>query len=275
MDPVLSARNLAHETAILASASRRAVVVEQSRSSLRASYALPNRMQALTRHQTVDVSPWEQTVTWAYPEMRLDSLPVIQDYSAYTSSLDQLDRNYLESPDAPRFILRQPGLALDGRNPAFEPPTTQLTMECRYRQIAADAAWQLVQRGEDRCGPLRLLGTVTATLDHWIHVPNAPPSYAVVASFQLSQGWKSKAEAILFKPPEVFLHYDTTNQEWRFVAATATDLHVVRPASTLGYDPGFTPDPMRRLSFSIPGEGSGAGVKVSFYEVHFDAASTG
>lgn len=274
-DPVVSAQNFAHETVILASGGRRAAVIEQSRRSLRASYALSNRMQALTRDQTVDVSPWEQTVTWAYSEMRLDSLPVIQDYSAYTPSLDQLDSNYLESPDAPRFILRQPGLAVDGRNPAFEPPVAQLTMECRYRQIEADASWQLVERGADRCGPSRFLGSVTTTLDHWIQVPSAPASDAVVASFQLSQGWKAKVEAIVFKPPEVFLHYNTIHQEWRFVAATGIGPHVIRPASTLGYDPGFTPEPMTRLSTSIPGEGTDAGVTVLFYEVHFGTVSAG
>ncbi len=273
--PILSARNFGHEITTLASANRRAAMIEQSRNSLRATYAIPPQILAIMRGQTVDISPWEQNVAWAYPEIRFDPLPVIQDYSAYTPSLDGLDRSYVESRDAPSFILRQSGPALDGRNPAFEPPATQLTIECRYRQVAADTSWQLLQRRADRCGPIRFIGSVTTRFDHWIPLPNAPTTDAVVASFQLYQGWKSSLESILFKPSNVFLNDNTMGHDWRFVTATAPDLHVLRPASTLGYDPGFTPEAIGRLALSLPGNSSDAGAKVSFYAVHFAAPPTG
>ena len=94
-------------------------------------------MLSLMRGKTVYVSPWEETVIWSHPHIRFDPLPVVQDYSAYTPTLDQLDARFLVSVQAPQYILRQPTDALDGRNPIFEPPATQLAIECRYREVAA------------------------------------------------------------------------------------------------------------------------------------------
>jgi hypothetical protein len=262
--PDVAVRNFSSEAAILASPSRSAAVMDQTRRSLQNAYAIPSRMVAMMRGQTVDVSPWEQTVTWAYPAIRFDPLPVIQDYSAYTPSLDQLDASYLQSPDAPRFILRQPW-AVDGRNPAYEPPDTQLAIECYYRQVAVDTAlWQLLQRGADRCGPPRPLGTVATGFDHWVAVPKAPLGTAVVARFHLSQGWFTDLEAVLFKPPNVLMDHNDGQQYWRFVTATAPDLHVLHPASTLGYSLPFAPVSVGRLRFI---DGRAGDLTVSFYEI--------
>jgi hypothetical protein len=283
--PDLAVRNLSSQAATLASASRSAAVIDQSRQSLRETYALPSRMVALMQGQTVDVSPSEQNVAWAYPKIRFDPLPVIQDYSAYTPSLDLLDARYLASSEAPRFILRQPGLAIDGRDPAFEPPATQIAIECRYRQVAGDLSWQLLERGADRCGPPRSLGVVATGFDHWLTVPAAPAGDAIVARFQLSLGWLSSLEAVSFKPAaNVYIHYNGSRKNsWRFLPSTASDPHLLQAASTLGYYGGalghyieFTPVPMTSLRFSIAGgHPTKAGVKVRFYEVHIAPVAGG
>ena len=152
------------EATTLASSSKRQAVIDESRRSLQAQYGLTPEMLTLMRGKTVDVSPWEQTVVWAYPQLRFDPLPVIGDYSAYTPYLDQLDTSYLVSPTAPEYILRQPLLAIDGRNPSFEPPAAQLAIECRYHQVAATASWQLLQHQPDRCGRPQPLGAITTGL---------------------------------------------------------------------------------------------------------------
>jgi hypothetical protein len=274
--PDMAVRNFYSEATTLASSGRRAVVIDQARQSLRSASGIPNRMVAMMRGQTVYVSPSYETLVWAYPQLRFDPLPVIADYSAYTPSLDQLDASYLASSDAPHFILRQP-YATDGRDPAFEPPATQLAIECRYRQVAGDGgSWQLLERGADRCSQPQPLGTARTGFDHWVAVPTAPAGDAVVARFQLSQGWWAKLETILFKPPEVFLRYKGTNPPWRFVASTASDLHVIRAASTLGYYPAFVPVAPTSLQFSIEGgNGDSAGVKISFYKIREAAVAGG
>ena len=267
--PDLSVRNLSSEVGTLASSDRSAVVIDQSRQSLRETYAIPSSMVAMMQGHTVDIAPYEQNVAWTYPKIRFDPLPVIQDYSAYTPSLDQLDVNYLASPDAPRFILRQPGVAIDGRDPGFEPPATQLAIECRYRQVAGGPSWQLLERVIDRCGLLRPIKTVTTGFRHWVAVPSAPAGDAIVARFQLSLGLAYKLEAFLFKPEGVSIQYnDNPNNSWRFITPTAPDSHVLQAASTLGYYGGSVPAPMTSLRFTIErGYPTTTGVKVQFYEI--------
>ena len=266
--PLTSAHNFVDEATDLVSPTRRTAVIEQSRRSLQAWYGVPDQMLALMRDQTVDISPQEQSVAWAYPQIRFNPMPVIQDYSAYTSSLDHLDSDYLATAKAPRFILRQNEGAIDGRNPAFEPPATQLAIECRYRQVLATTEWQLLERGSDRCGPMRSLGTFVTGFNHWVAVPAARPNDLVVATFQLSLGFDWTLQTILFKPPNLFMGYNGGLQYWRFVAATAPDLHVLQSSSSLGYSPTFTPVSVGRLRFFIHGHsGTLSGIKVAFYEI--------
>jgi len=96
-------------------------------------------MLAAMEGATVDVDP-AVTVAWSYPGLRLDQLPVPQDYSAYTSSLDGLDAAFLGSPAAPRFILEQ---ALPKAGPVVDAPLAAFTIECRYRAIASTAVLSL------------------------------------------------------------------------------------------------------------------------------------
>ena len=137
--------------------------------------------------------------------------------------------------------------------------------------MADDASWQLLERGADLCGSPSSLGTVTTGFDHWVSVPTAPNGDAIVARFQLTQGLWSKLQSILFKPPGVLIHFEYAgrNQSWRFVAATAPDLHVIQAASTLGYSSAFVPITPSRLMFSIEGGAqSEVGVRVLFYGIH-------
>lgn len=266
--PVQATQNFVNEAIALASSPRRLAIIAKSRRLLRADYGLPNEMVAAMRGQTVDVSPWEQTVVWAFPDLHFDPLPVIQDYGAYTPSLDQLDTDYLASPNAPRYILRQPTQAIDGKDPAFEPPATQLAIECRYREVAANPTWQLLQRRNDRCGHVRRLGETTTGLDQRVTVPAAPGDDEVVASFNLPDGLWSKLESLLYKPPNVFFTANDGKETWRFVTATGPDMHILRTSSALGYSPAFVPLPIRNLEFSIAGAGpSTSGITVTFYAV--------
>jgi len=272
--PVQSARNFFDEATTLASAHKRAQVVADSRASLNAYYALPSRMADLMRGQTVDVSPWQETAIWADPLLHFDPLPVLQDYSAYTPSLDQLDTTYLRSSGAPRYILRHPLSEIDGRNPAFDPPATQLAIECRYHEVAANSVWQLLERQSNRCGPVRPLGTAITGPDHWVKVPTAPAGYAVVATFEVSDDLWSKFESSLFKPPNVFLTANDGEETWRFVTATGPDLHILRASSTLGFSSAFVPVQTYNIRFSINGESPGSsGITISFYEMSMAPAA--
>jgi len=266
--PVQAARNFFGEAATMVSSHKQSAVIAQSRQELDDHFQLPTKMVRLMRGHTVDVSPWQQTAIWAHPGIQFDPLPVLQDYSAFTPSLDRLDTTFLASSRAPRYILRQPLASIDGRNSAFEPPATQLAIECRYRQVAADSVWQLLQRQPDRCGRSRLVGTVTTGPGHWVPVPSASTGEAVVASFQLSGSLWSDVESLVYKPPNVFLAANGGRQTWRFVAATGPEFHILQASSNLGYSSAFVPVHAGNLRFSIDGASpSPSGITISFYEI--------
>ncbi len=266
--PWAAAHNFVHEATAIGSTRQRDEVMARSRQELRTQYDIPPSILASIRGHTVDIAPREQTVAWAYPGVRFDPLPIIQDYSAYTSSLDALDRDDVASPAAPRFILRLDQPPADGRNATFEPPATQLAIECRYRQVIAASAWQLLERSADDCGTTHALRTVTTGFDQWVHVPTGPAGDAVVATFRLPLGLSWKAQEAVFKPPNIFMDVNDGSESWRFVAGTASDLHVLRPASTLGYSEPFQPIAVNRFRFTVNGQGGGtSGLQVSFFEV--------
>jgi hypothetical protein len=267
--PIQSARNFGAEATTLVSSRRQAIVISESQQVLSAAWQLPKSMLDLMQGKTVDVSPWEQTVVWANPGLDYDPLPVLQDYNGYTTSLDALDTTFIRSAAAPKFILRQPLLAIDGRNPAFEPPTSQVAIECRYRQAAATSSgWQLLERQSNRCGALRPLRTITTGLDHWVHVPSAPAGDEVVATFQLAESVWWRLETLLYKPPNLVLAVNGGKNTWRFVGGTGPDLHVVHASSNLGYSPVFSPVAAANVEISANGSSpSTSGVKVSFYEM--------
>ena len=264
--PTSGVSDFANEVSTLVVPGNLSTEIATSRELVQKVYAVPNTMVADMKGHTVDVDPWQQTVVWAYPGMMFDPLPSFMPYNTYTASLDQQDGDYLASSEAPSYILRQPPFAYDYRDPAFEPPATQIAMECRYRQVDATTSWQLVARYPDRCGKLRSLDTVSVGLDEWVRVPVARPGVAVVATFQLplSLWWQIQDE--VFKPPSVYMTVNGGVDTYRFVTGTASSLHLLKPASTLGYDPEFTPKTIASLSFTMSGEGlSTSGVRVHFY----------
>lgn len=143
--------------------------------------------------------------------------------------------------------------------------------------MAGDATWQLLERGRYRCGPLRSLGVATTGFGHWLQLPRAPTGDAIVARFQLSLGWLSSLEAIVFKPASVNIQYNgNLKNSWRFVTATGPDLHVVQGASTLGYYSEFMPPSLSSIRFSITGRyPTSSGVRVSFYLTHVASVAGG
>ncbi len=83
-------------------------VIEGARSALDANYGIPRSILERLRGETVAIEPWENTVAWSFDDFRWDPEPVLQQYSAYESRLDQLDASFLESTSAPSHMLVQP-----------------------------------------------------------------------------------------------------------------------------------------------------------------------
>jgi hypothetical protein len=125
-------------------------------------------------------------VAWAYG-LDWRPLPVIQDYQAYTPALDELNADALAAADGPRFLLRHlgyentPVVSIDGRYTTFDVPQQTLVMLCLFHPVATTGAYQLLERGQNRCGEPRPLGSATASYGETISVPRARPNEAVFA----------------------------------------------------------------------------------------------
>ena len=71
--------------------------------------ALPPWLVTALTGRTVAAEPYEDSITFAYPQLRWDPEPVLQAYSAYTGYLDHLDASFLSSARAPGAHPVRPG----------------------------------------------------------------------------------------------------------------------------------------------------------------------
>jgi hypothetical protein len=135
-------------------------IQSEGREAMVAAYGLDRRTLRLVGRRPVHVDPLEIGVAWAYG-LNWHPLPVIQDYQAYTPSLDRLNAEALSSSAGPARILRQNTgsaggeEAVDDRYPGWSPPAAKLAMLCNYRALRTTERWQVLGRGGDRCGPAR------------------------------------------------------------------------------------------------------------------------
>ena len=172
--PVEDVRSIYHEVADVASGpvGPKCRPWPAIRSGRRATPSTRRVVEALAG-LTVAAEPWEDALSFAYPQLRWRPEPVLQSYSAYTSYLDHLDASFLASPRAPERILYQ-SVALDGRDPFWDPPTTMVATYCHYRQLSVSGPWQVLGLVPDRCGEGHVVGQARAHFGQPVDVPVEP-----------------------------------------------------------------------------------------------------
>lgn len=269
ISPLSNARSLLNEMENVADSGRRTRLISRYRTDvLNEGDGLPPSILALLRHETVAIEPLESIIAWAYPALEWDPEPILQGYTAYTSYLDQLDAKFLEGPRAPERILRQI-VAIDDRDPYFDPPAAQVQLLCNYRQLLVVGQWQVLGKVPDRCSNRRFLSRQRVSFGQPVAVPDARAGQMVVAQFSLTSPITSRLRAVLLKPPlvEVSLRVGTSTT-YRFISGTAGDDHILQTPSTLGYSLTFTPSAVGSMTFSGGGWSAGQGeVTVTFYAV--------
>jgi hypothetical protein len=112
-------------------------VIDRTRTDLDAGYDIPGSILGMLRGQTVAIEPWENMVAWAFGRFIWDPEPVLQQYSAYEASLDNLDASFLSSSAAPTRMLVQPTKVYFSdllRDPFFGAPSTMVARACHYVQ---------------------------------------------------------------------------------------------------------------------------------------------
>lgn len=266
-NPVANARSFIKQLTVLAGASRLDTAITNARLHLQSVYAVPGDMLGELEHQSVAIEPFQNEVAWAYPGFRWDPEPVLQSPNAYTSSLDDLDADFLYSRQAPTRILQSPPKAIDGQYAFFEAPSTQIAQMCRYVQIIHDAQWQVLRRVSDRCGPIRKVGSTTAHAGETISVPKEEPNVAVLASIRgIASSLSYRLGEIVFRPPVISIELSANKLKhtYRLVPGTASDLRVMDAPKTLGYAQEYAPMNLTNVAIANP-ESNSDTYTVTFY----------
>lgn len=251
---------------------RHAVLVAAAREQLRGEYALSGQTLELLRGHTVHVEPWETALLWAYPELRWGPVPVFQAIVAYTAGLDDRNAELLASAQAPEFILAQVA-TLDGHHPMFESPAHMLALVCHYESVAVDGAWQVLRRGEDRCGDPVPAGGERLAYGAYSTAPPVAGDQVLVARFtELDPLPGDRLRTLLLKPSPLILRgaRDDPAQTWRFVRGHAANPHAVNLPDCLGWDPRFlAPEPSRELTLSPTDVPAPGGWTVTYEAIPF------
>jgi hypothetical protein len=250
LDPT-SGQAFAQRHTLLANAEK----AGETRQALAAAYAVDESILSRIRGQSVHVGPLESGVAFAHAEIDWTPLPVYQDYHVFTPGLDDVNREFLRAPDAaPRFILRGPPVAIDGRYPWFEGPATMRAMLCLYHEVEVAGQWQLLQRGADRCAEPHLVSRVVTQPGVAVPVPRLEDEDAMmfVRITGLEPTIAEAAWSFLFKAHEWYITRNETDS-YRFIAPTAGQGLLMSVGPTLAYTDGFGFGPRWRSVSVAPG----------------------
>ena len=253
VDPVANTRGFVGTVRALALPDRHANVVNErrARTSSRPT-RFPRRWSSGSGTTPSTSSLGNRRSAWAYPQWRWDPLPTLQHYFAYTDRLDDRDADVVASDSAPRYVLRRPPASIDGRRAAFDARATQIAIVCHYREADAGTRWQLLERGGERCGPERDLGSREIRFGESVDVPSAGPNEMRRTRFDLHLPWWWRVADLAYKAPQVHVRVDDAAQPNRFVVGTAGQPHLLVPASTSGYAARFDEPPIGRSRSRSP-----------------------
>lgn len=261
----------------LASSSKRASVMNESREELQRKYDLSDETRARIAGRTVHIDPWEASVAWAYPEVTWRPAPIFQDYAAYNANLDDINARFLESDRAPEIVLHQ-NLAIDYRFPRFESPNYVLALYCNYRQIATDKEWALLERSPGRCDRTKEVSSTAAAFGETVPVPQSPLTDTfIVATFtEIDPPLRDAVGSAIFKgDPYVFTANSPAGQRvGRFLPGHAANYHLLSAPDCLvqSLDPRlFDISPFGDISIRVGSETSEARGKyrVTFYSLGY------
>ncbi len=279
LGPTVSALRLGMGTSLrvpatILSPARRAASMQTVRTQIHHGYfpglALSPSTVALARGKTTYIQDGEAGVSWAYPTLPWKPLPVLQEVSAYTPYLDELNANFVASKSGPERILRPPTAASDGAVPAFQSPATVVSMICHYGQLGASPTWQVLGRVPNRCGPMQKMSVVDSGIGQTIKVPKpTQPDEAIIATISsVPLPLTAAPLTFLFKTASVKILVNESAGPNRFIAATAGQPHLMIQPTDLGYSCRFSYQPIHK--FSITGGGANSaktGLTVTFYSM--------
>lgn len=208
------------------SGSHRADELDAAAADARRAYDIPDDVIAALAGRRVHAEEWDIAAVWAYG-LEWSPLPNIQSYSAYSTMMDELNRDRYRSPDGPDGVLITTD-TVDGRNDVWESPEARLALTCNFASVASDGRWSALIRSTDICGAPQVIDVVRAAEGTPIAIPEpATASSLVVAHVSLPADPVNRLATTIARPIR-------TTKVWvdgrlhRFLSGTASGAHIVR-----------------------------------------------
>ena len=203
-----------------------------SRSGL-ASELLPASLKSQLRPGTVAVLPWEINLLYAN-DLPMGLPPIPQLYTAYTGPLDASDRDWFASDDAPPNVLYN-NLAIDGRYPLAEAPSTIMELWCRYRWVADGKVdgigYSLLHRTAGTCAQPATVMHRYVRIGQPFALPAAEPGQAIAAHIHLKRNLFGALAETLFRldPVTARVTDEGGTVTYRIVPGVAQDGIILQP----------------------------------------------
>lgn len=241
INPIDNLSVFREQVELLADSDRREEIAQRQRFGLILAYGLPPEGVEQLRSGGASIDPWETAMAWAY-NLDWDPLPVFQTYTAFTSKLDRLNADALESPDGPDRIVRpdpdsvdplSPG-GLDGRFPGWDPPAQMIATICNYEVTSTGNAWQVLTRTGNRCETPAPSGVVKASFNEVVDVPAPGPSEIVYAKVKGAEVHGFELLRNLLYKPVARVAATADGGRFRLVPDTAQDGLILRAGKRAG-----------------------------------------
>lgn len=217
--------------------------ISQAQADIQAAVAVPGQLLTSLNGRCVNVEPYQIALVFANPSWRWCPLPALKSYSAYTTSLDNLDAEAYANPTSgPNAVLRQADGSVDGRNPAWDSPAAMLSLLCHFTETARSGIWQVLMRTKNRCGARRTVETLHSDGASTIAIPSPPPGMVLLAEIhglQIAGG--ERLRTVLTRPAirTITVNGDAT---YRVVPDTLADGLILDVPATADYAAPFNLD---------------------------------
>ncbi len=233
LNPIENVRSLVRESRTAFSPARQSEAIENDRTQLQSQYFLAPRLRDRLKGQRVSVDPWETTAAWAF-EVEWSPVPVFQNYSAYTTKLDELNADRVTSSAGPTRIMRHVGedpehpmTGIDGRFLGWDPPAQAIATLCNFEEAGEAFVWQVLVRTENRCGPMISAGSVDAEFGQTVPVPKPGPNEVIVVRIEgAGIHGLERLKSLFFSPSE--RRALVAGGDYRLIPATAGDGLILR-----------------------------------------------
>jgi hypothetical protein len=130
--------------------------------------------------------------------------PTLQSSAAYTKRLDELDAQYLRTPEASKFALYV-WYAIDGRHPFLQDPQSLMALFDRYEYAYADNKALLLRR---RAQPVQHethpIGSVTAAWEQVLTPPAVAPGEVLVGRVGIRRTFWGRVRSFFFRSSPVY-----------------------------------------------------------------------